>query len=168
MFGRKKQLKKIEDEKQRLLLLKEQLSHIKEYLDDNSPRVDISNVCVLFKDDVYYIVKRYDENITGMCASVGRNIQGYKTTFIDIFSNNIVYEWKNQRKMNQTALVGVGEFGCTHVCEVRIFSLENCERGVLAFPDKKVPLYVLEQIYYNINGVNLSAPILRKKKQEKA
>lgn len=139
---------------------KELLSHIKKNLDDNSPKIDISNVCVLFKDDVYYIVKRYDEIITSFFG----NNEGYKTTFIDIFSNNIVYEWKNKRKMNQTAIAKVGEFGCTHVCEIKVFSLENCERGVLAFPDKKVPLYVLEQIYYNINGVDLSAPILRKKK----
>ena len=162
MFGCKKQLKKIEEEKMQLLLIKEQLLHIKQYLDDNSPKIDISNVCVLFKDDIYYIVKRYDENITGMWAGV--ITEGYKTTFVDVFSNNIVYEWKNKSQMNQTAIVGAGEFGCTHICEIKIFSLENYERGVLAFPDKKVPLYVLEQIYYNINGVDLSAPILRKQK----
>lgn len=44
------------------------------------------------------------------------------------------------------------------------FPIYAADRNILAYADKKVPMYVLQQLYYKMNNVNAKAHILKKNK----
>lgn len=158
MFGNKKKMeqlkKELEQEKQQLLLIKEQL-------EDTSPKIDIYDVYIWENKGIYNIVKLYIQNIRGNTwRGFGPVKNGYESTLVDIFSNHTVYQKSSTMKIEKEEYVAgetLAEGYYAHlipICEI--------EPNLLAYADKKVPLYVLQQLYYNLNKVDVNASILKK------
>lgn len=55
-------------------------------------------------------------------------VLGYKSTFIDIFSDNVVYTHRSINEMRQTEPVRAGEFGCTKDGHIKLMPLEFVEK----------------------------------------
>lgn len=170
MFANKKKLKEIEEMKQELLFLKQELKRekqellfIKEQLEDSTPKIDISNVYVWEDKGVYSIVKLDIQKIRGInLFHLGQEVDGYESTLIDIFSNNVIYQKDSMSKIKREEYITGERLGKGHtaylipICEV--------DKNLLAYTDKKVPLYVLQQLYYKLNNVDVNAYTLKKEK----
>ena len=150
MFGRKKEieinikLKEIEKEK-------EELIKIKELLDNQSPKIDISDIYVWEVDGISYIVKSCVKPIRMACMlSCGRMVNGFHSQLIDIFNNKIVYEKQSLNKIDYR------EF----ITEKQDFALltpiNEADKSLLVYVDKMVPLYVLQQTYYKLNNIDVT------------
>lgn len=162
MFKNKKVLKSIEAKLKELEYEKKQLMIIKSQLEDISPKIDISDVYVFEKKGIYSLVKLKVENIQGYNFSgYGKLVNGYKTTLIDLFNNEVVYQKQSIDKMNEKEYIS-RETIYDDSYFVYFYSIYKFAPYLLAYPDKKVPLYVLQQLYYNLNDVNLDYNILEK------
>lgn len=132
---------------------KEDLIKLKELLNQEGMLIDITDVYVYEPNDdnVKYLVKLEDRHYL-------KTSNYFTSHLIDIFSNNELY--KEVCKFDSIKIKGMNKlFG-------KIIPLHKYEPAILAYPDKLVPEYILRQIYYNINNINLDAPILRKKKEK--
>lgn len=164
MFKNKKLLKEIEIQKQELEYEKQQLLFIKQQLEESSPKVDITDVYIFEKKGIYSLVKLHIKNIVGNClGGAGILVNGYQSTLVDLFSNEIVFEKCSVNHISEDEIVKPDGF-MEEKYHVYIYPLYKFDHNLLAYPDKKVPLYVLQQLYYNINNVNLNSPVLKKQK----
>lgn len=152
MFENKKRLKQIEEEKENLLKIKDEIEFIKEQLEDKSPKIDISNIYAWNENDIYRIVKICD--IPGSYP--------YKMA-VDIFSNEVIYKdgqcylsrpLYGIRSQERVKIQSDAYAYVTPICKI--------ESALLAYPDKKVPLYVLQRVYYKLNNIDVKLPILKK------
>jgi len=164
MFESQKSLKaierarqEIEKEKQLLLQEKEELLFIKNQLEDTTPKIDISNVYVFKEYGISRLVNLYREPISGENKD-GQKIDGYRSTLIDIFSGSIIYEKKSvdpiQREetiYHELYTIGNPQYHC-----VTCHPICEAVPDLLAYPDKQVPLYILQQHYYRLNNVKVS------------
>ena len=162
MFKNRKILKQIKKEKEELFLIKEELLFIKEQLEDGTPKVDISNVYVWKDNGLYSIVKLNVEKFRGATwGGLGRERNGFRSTLVDIFTGKTIYTKcsleliKSEEWINYGSLVTDGYYA--HL--IPIYKIDN---NILAYADKKVPLYVLQQLYYKLNNVDVNAKILKK------
>lgn len=171
MFKNNKALKNIDNEKrqleaQRQLLSreKEELLFIKNQLEDISPKVDITNTYIFEEYGIKHIVNLSIREFFGK-DGFGRQCKGYESTVIDIFTGNIIYQQSKTEPLKRENKIydEINFFDstwhyiyCYPICEV--------EKNLMAYTDKKVPVYVLQQLYYKLNNVNVNANILKKNK----
>lgn len=157
------ELKKEELEKLKQDLMKEinELSFIKNELNKTQPVIDITNVYIWYDDEIgIYNIVRYDVR-----PIVAKNIfdklaNGYESTLVDIFSNNILYHKLSMTRINYKESVLDDKSYKTH--NAYLIPISKVDKNVLAFVDNKVPLYVLQQLYYKLNKVDVKAYILKK------
>lgn len=152
MFESKKKLQRIEREKQELLFIKQQL-------EDSTPKIDISNVYVWKYYDVYSIVRLDVQPFRGI-NFWGKEVDAYQSTLIDIFSSRIVYQKKSMDTIQQNEWVSGTTWKDGSFAE--LLPLHKCDRSILAYADKKVPVYVLQQLYYRLNHVDVKPYMLKK------
>ena len=154
-------VKKLEQIKQE----KEELEKIKEILEDTNPKIDISNVYVLEKKGIYYLVYKQVQPIVGRSLSgIGPLSKGYSSKLIDIFDNQIVYEKSSIRELEKKELLQEIPGDRSTYYYIYIIPIIELEPNLLVYIDKKVPLYVLIQLYYKLNKVNVNAKVLKKEK----
>lgn len=147
MFNSKKRLEEIENAKKELEYQKQELQFIKDQLADASPKIDISYIHVLEKQKIKYLVKLFSEPYSG---------NTFKLTVVDIFSGNVIYKKISKEPIYRLDLDDNGFIFCTPICEVI--------PELLAYPNKQVPEYILQQAYYRLNNVNVNSEILSKAK----
>lgn len=163
MFGNKKILKQIEEAKQQLEAEKQELLFIKEQLEDSTPKVDISNIYVWQDKGLYSIVRLNVQKIHGKTwGGIGKETDGYLSTLTDIFTNNIVYQKSATEKINRKQYISGKTLDEGYYAY--FIPLHDIDRNLLAYANKKVPLYVLQQLYYRLNNVDVNAYVLKKEK----
>jgi len=170
MFGNKKTLHQIEESKKQLEETKEQLKiekqellFIKDQLENTTPKVDISNMYVWKDKNLCSIVRLDIQKIHGRSfGGVGPKTDGYLSTLIDIFTNNILYQKSSIKKINTKQFIP-GET-LYEGYYAYLIPLHEVDKNILAFANKKVPLYVLQQLYYKLNNVDINAYVLKKEK----
>ena len=154
-----KKLDEIKKEKEALQKEREQLLKIQEMMKNtnNIETIDISNVYVWRKKNVYYLVNLKEEKAIEKGNSE-IEYHGYKATLTDIFSEKIVYEKFSSYKIEKMQeIVELGELYNTYLTPIYEF-----DRNLLVYADKKVPKHVLLQLYYNLNNIDLTEPTLKK------
>lgn len=152
-------LEQIIEEKEALKKEREQLAKIQEIMKNtnNIETIDISNVYVWRKKNIYYLVDLKEEKAIEKGNSE-MEYHGYKITLTDIFSEKIIYEKFSSYKIERMQeVVELGEVFNTYLTPI-------CERehDLLVYADKKVPKYILLQLYYNLNNIDLTEPTLKK------
>ena len=106
MFGKKRQSKEIENKLLEIKREKEELLKIKELLEDKTSKVDISNIYVWKVDGISYLVRYYVKPIVGnLLGGAGRVGNGFESTLIDIFSEQIVYTKCSRELIKERELV---------------------------------------------------------------
>ena len=165
MFGKKKQEKRIENKLLEIKREKEELLKIKEILEETTPTVDISNVYVWEYNGISYIVRYYVKPIVGnVLGGAGSIRNGFESTLIDIFSENTIYKKYSTGLIQERELVKNvdGTYSNKHA---RFNYITEIDRRLLAYPDKKVPKYILQQDYYALNNIDISK--IKKKSKDK-
>mgnify|MGYP003502473020 CR=1 FL=1 len=89
-----------------------------------------------------------------------KKIKGYKTTLINIFDNSIVHQKKSTYELFREENI-FDDDNKSH--PITCYPIYEVEPSLLAYADKKVPMYVLEQIYFRLNNINVNSPNLIKK-----
>ena len=112
--------------------------------------IDISNVYVWRKNHVSYLVELKEEKAIEK-SSGGMEFHGYKVTLTDIFSKKIIYEKFFTVKIGR--IEEIIELGVRYTTSLTPI-----------YADKQVPRYVLLQIYYNLNNIDLTSPALKNNK----
>jgi len=150
-------LEQIIEEKETLKKEREQLLKIKEMMENTNyvDTIDISNVYVWRKNNVFYFVELKEEKTTKKIHQE-LELSSYKLTLTDIFSKKIIYETSCQIER----YFEVEELGIIY----KTYLTPICERKheLLVYADKKVPKHVLLQLYYNLNNIDLTEHILKK------
>lgn len=173
MFGNNLKIQELERQKEELERQKEELAKIKEILDDKSPKVDISEFYVWELRGVSYIVKKEEKNIIGdSMFGLKRNVSGFHSKLIDIFNQQTVYEKSSESKIEREEYVGdlksnVSRFEKSYSFEDQIGYLVpilEIEPDLLMYADRQVPTYVLQQLLYKLNDVDIKNPVLQKNK----
>lgn len=128
---------------------KQQLQRIKEMLNNASLEIDINDLYVWTIDNTCYIVR---ETVTP--CTIRKNIgvelinSGFKSTLIDIFTNEIIYCKESRDLIKREEVMYTGNKGtCVPI-------IEKC--ALSNFPNKKVPLYILKHLYYKLNNIDIS------------
>jgi len=166
MFSYKK--KRQELERYKLELLK-----IKEILDDQSPKIDISELYVWTLRNISYIVKKEEQKIVGASMwGLRQNVNGFHSKLIDIFNHQTIYEKSSERKIERREYVG--DLKSNVYTSNGSYSLEDqtgflipileVEPDLLMYADRQVPIYVLQQLLYKLNDVDIKNPVLQKNK----
>lgn len=128
---------------------KEELQNLREILNNTKDLVDITNVYVFEHDSFKNIVDLKEINLGTANLAV-------KVDLYDIFSKNKIDTFLGKR-IGQIENYGIKEdYG-------KITKIEKVEPALLAYPSKLVPKSLLQEIYYNVNNIDISAPILRKR-----
>lgn len=162
MFGIKKRLKQIEEEKEYLKKEKEELLFIKEQLENTTPKIDISNVFVWNDKNTYSIVRLDVQNIRGKTlGGFGEEVDGFYSTLTDIFTNQIIYEKSSTCKIQSKERI-VFSIHNKDNYYAYLYPIYRFDNNLLAFVDKKVPLYILQQLYYELNNIDVNAYTLKK------
>lgn len=164
MFKNKKLLKEIEEERKKLEKEKQELIKLQEIMTGSYPKIDITYVYVCEENGIYYIVKLYEEKIRGrLYGGNGPMSDGYEFTFVDIFSQNVILTKCSRDKIGRKVCIFENDtlknyhyIYLTPICEM--------EPNILAYMDKKVPLYVLQNLYYKLNNIDLNSEIFDKPK----
>ena len=157
----KKQLEKI---KYQLQIEKQELYFIKEQLEDMTPKVDVSNVYIWKDKNICSIVRLNTQKIRGRCfAGGGSEVEGYSSTLVDIFTNNIVFKKNSRQRINENEIMVENKYSSSQeYYYAQLIPLYEIDNNILAFADKKVPLYVLQQLYYKLNNVDVNDYVLKK------
>ena len=167
MFGKKKrleQLEKIEQARKQLKLEKQELLFIKEQLEDSTPKVDVSNIYVWQHQGLFTIVRLDVEKFRGRnWGGLGDEVTGYLSTLTDIFTNNIVYQRSATEKIQRKQYIGGKSIEDGYYAY--LLPLHECDRNLLAYTNKKIPLYVLQQLYYKLNNVDVKSLVLTRAKE---
>jgi len=170
MFNRKRQLAELESlkreiqlEREKLAEEKEQLLFIKEQLEDKSPKMDFSNIYVWEDKGLYSLVRMEVSDFVGRRRSgSGPECIGHKSILIDIFTGDVVYQKSSTEYINEYEYITNGIIKDSYYA--KFYPVWRKDKSLLAYPDKKCPLYVLEQLYYKLNKVDVNSQILKKKK----
>lgn len=163
MIGNKKALRQIQEEREQLELEKQELLFIKEQLEDTSPKVDISNLYIWKDKGIYSIVRLDVSDCRGRAwGGVGKMVDGYQSTLTDIFTNKVIYEKTSVEKINNKEYISGNTLENSYYAY--FYPIHCADRNLLAYTDKIVPLYVLQQLYYKLNNVDLNAKVLKKEK----
>lgn len=162
MFESKKRLKLIEEARQQLETEKQELLFIKEQLEDSTPKIDISDLYVWEENGLYSIVRLNVLNIRGVTWSgLGVERNGFESTLTDIFTNEITYKKCATKLITSKQWVNHGN-SYTEGYYAFLTPIYKVDKNILAYTDKKVPLYVLQQLYYKLNNVDVTAYVLKK------
>lgn len=155
MFGInkiQKQIKKLQEEKEELLRLKE-------IMEGTSPKIDITYVYVFEENGFNYIVKSCATKIRArLLNGKGPMADGYESTLVDVLTNKVIYKKTSRSLINKTEKIFEDDtFTKFHYA----YLTPICEKepDLLAYIDKKVPLYVLQRLYYKLNNIDLSSPL---------
>ena len=137
---------------------------IKEQLEDSTPKIDVSNIYVWKDKDLWSIVRLDVEKFRGRnWGGIGQEVDGYLSTLTDIFSDRIIYQ------RSSTEIVQRKQFIRGKTLEENYYAyllpLHEVDKNLLAYVDKKVPLYVLQQLYYKLNNVDVNEYVLTRKKE---
>ena len=159
MFKRKKELKKLEEKRKELEKEKQELLFIKQQLNDNSPKIDISNVYIWKYKDIYSLVYLNEKEILGIDI-VNRERNGYSSTLTDIFSDEIVYKKSSLDRIQAQELITNPRD--RYSSYAFLYSIYEYDKNLLAFTDKKVPKYLLQQLLFKLNNVNVDSYTLKK------
>ena len=169
MFENKKILKKIQSEKEELLILKEEiikekneLLRIKQIMEEKTPKIDINDVYDFYLDGIHTFVKQHVTNIEGTLLYGGARTYGYEITLKNIFDNSTVYQASQTSKLNRKEYVGYYIRNSKETIAY-ITPIHELDRNLLTYTDKQVPLYVLQQLYYQLNNVDINSPLLTPK-----
>lgn len=149
----KKYLKEINNQLEQIQKEKEELELIKTLLTDNSPKIDISNLYVLYTNGIHYIVEKKEREIIGTNI-IGITTKGYESMLIDIFTNQaIINQCSIERLEKNINFINkqTGDYD-----EGTLTPIINIEHSLLVFIDQKVPLYVLQQLYYKLNNIDIT------------
>lgn len=92
---------------------------------------------------------------------MGEYIEGYSSTLTDIFTNEVIYQ-KNSANMIERREKKINYKNPSDSYYAKFFPLFGADKNLLAYTDKKVPLYVIQQLYYRLNNVDVNAPVLKK------
>lgn len=164
MFKSKKKLKKIEEERKKINEEKEELLKLKEFMSNSYPNIDISYVYVCKENDMYHIGKLYEKKIRGrLYNGKGPIADGYETTLVDVFNRKVIFS-KCQRDRIERKICIFEDDTLKKYHYVYLTPICEIEPNLLAFLDKKVPLYVLQNLYYKLNNINLNSKIFDKPK----
>ena len=157
--------KKIEKQIQKLEAIKQEIEFIQNQLKETSPKIDITDVYVFEKDGVYSLAKLHVENIDGLWLNKF-HVDAYLSTLTNIFTNEIIFEKCARSHIDKKELVIERDQKKQYKKQywVNIFPIYEIEHNLLAYTDKKVPLYVLQRLYYKLNNIDLNCPILKKQK----
>ena len=164
MFGNKKrleQLEQIETARKQLELEKQELLFIKEQLENSTPKVDVSDMYVWKDKGLCSIVRLDVKKFRGRnWGGIGQEVDGYLSTLTDIFSGNIVYQRSATEIIQRKQYIRGKNFGEGY--DAYLLPLHEVDNNLLAYIDKKVPLYVLQQLYYRLNNVDVKEYVLKK------
>lgn len=156
MFGYKRKLQEQRDELQKE---KEELLRLKEIMESSHPKIDITYVYVFEEHGFSYIVESHATKIRArLLNGKGPMADGYESTLVDIFTKKIVYKKTSLELINMKEKIFEDEtFKYFHYADITPI----CEKepNLLAYTDKKVPLYVLQRLYYKLNNIDLSSPL---------
>ena len=163
MFGSKRRiieekLKQIEREKQELL-------KIKEILEDNYPKIDIKDLYVFSVDDISYIVRMQVDKKPGIDYFQNK-IMGNHSKLIDVFSNKIIYEKFSYHLIDREEYIG----NCKQEYYFNddyayLKPILEVEKNLLSYTNGFVPTYILMNLYYKLNNVDINSSLLIKKKE---
>lgn len=163
MFRNKKILLEIKEQREILEQEKQELLFIKEQLENSQDKIDVSNIYVWENGGVYSIVRLEVTKIRGRNFSgYGKLVDGYHSTLTDIFSNQVIFQKDSECKIKSEELIRTDSIETSYFA--RLYSLYEVDKNLLAYTDKKVPLYVLQKLYYKLNNVDTNAYILKKEK----
>lgn len=153
-------LEEIKAEKALLIKEKEELLNIKQMMENtqNPDRIDISDVYVWRFDGIYSLVRLKEEKKPGTNA-FGAEVEGYESTLTDIFTNKIIYKKFSTNKIDVHEIVEIKD-GQTFQAFFK--SIYYYDRNLLVYVDKKVPKYVLHQLYYKLNNIDISELVINK------
>ena len=156
MFGKNKDLKEIEIKLLELKKEKKELLKIKELLEDKTAKIDISNVYVWNFDGISYLVRYYTKPIEGISLNDTIILRDYfESTLIDIFSEQVVYKKYSPQLIKERELVK--DLSVRYTNKYASFKhILDVDRELLAFPDKKVPKYILQKKYYSLNNIDIT------------
>ena len=167
MFGKKKRLEQIEQSRKQLELEKQELLFIKEQLEDSTPKIDVSNIYVWKDKDLWSIVRLDVEKFRGRnWGGIGQEVGGYLSTLTDIFSGNVIYQRSATEIIQRKQYIRGKTLEDGY--DAYLLPLHEVDKNLLAYTDKKVPLYVLQQLYYKLNNVNVNEYGLTQKKKVKS
>lgn len=160
MFKYNKKLRKIEQEKQKLVRLKE-------ILEDTSPKIDIKNLYIFSIDDINYIVRLEVKQITGKNLLHG-TIDGFETKVIDIFSGKTIYVKSSSNLIERKEYINDKVKNIFHYKEDYAYlkPILEVNKDLLAYPNMLVPEYVIINLYHQLNDINIDSSILRRKKDK--
>ena len=160
MFGNKKILKQIEEEKNYLETLKNELLFIKQNLEDTTLKIDISDLYIWSENGLNSIVRLNVKKIHG--RSIFGQEDGYESTLVDIFSNKTIYTKCSVDLITSKQWV---DKSYKEGYYAYLTPLHKFDNNILAYADKKVPLYVLQQLYYKLNNVDINGCVLKNNKK---
>jgi len=154
-----KQLNEIKLEKEKLEKEKQQLLKIKEIFENtnNPDYIDISNTYIWDINGIKNIVRLEEYNIMGTTIfSQGRDVPGYKSILIDIFTEKEIYSQCNIHKIEREIYIHGSDLekGIKTLYGY-LYPIYEEDRSLLEYPNKKVPRYVMYQTFYKINNVNI-------------
>ena len=144
MFKSKKKLEEIEK-------IKKELNYIKEQMGEENKLIDINNLYVWECNGKFNIVNLDIKEIYGR-TWIGAEVKAYKSTLKDIFTNEVIYILRNTRKIRSREKINDGNK--QHIAYLKPICKVN--KKLKLYPNKKVPLYVLKRISYQINNIDIS------------
>ncbi|MBE6152082.1 MAG: hypothetical protein E7165_02055 [Firmicutes bacterium] len=161
MFKRKKELKQIQQEKEQLEQIKEQLIFIQQELNDNSPRIDIDNVYVWEAKGIYHFVNLHIHKIQGKTWNgLGPVRTGYHSILTDIFTDRIIHEKESLDLICEKEFVKSKNYKSSNYFAY-FYPIYELNHNLLGYADKKVPLYILRQLYFDVNEINMKSKVLQ-------
>jgi len=138
---------------------KEELLEIKRMLEDNSEKVNITNVFLLNRNGHYNFVELKSEKIQGPTnRSRGKIVVGYHSELIDIFSRVIIYE-KNSVKPIQSEEYISDRYG---TYKAYLHPVTSVDKNLLKYVDNMVPIVELQRLFYKLNKIDVK--VLKKDK----
>lgn len=144
---------------------REQLEYIKSLMEEDSPKINISNVYVFKNNNIKYIVKyeiRKDGRTVNLKEVNPNNF--YYSRLIDIFSNQIIYEEFDKGILKEDFYIKkYNQYNSKDNDYIaKLIPILEVEPNLLVYSDRNVPIYILERLNYKINNIDVKAPILQK------
>lgn len=113
-------------------------------MDSEASYIDITNVYLVGVGGIKYIAKL-------------ENPHKLLYRFVDVFAIEEI--WSGLGYSFEDAFE---RYVKIHQKQLFIRKIKECEPALLAYPDNLVPDYVLRQVFYNENNVDLNNPVLKK------
>ena len=164
MLKYKKILQQIQEERRKLSEEKEELLRLKEIMTSSYPKIDISYVYICEENGIYYIGKLYEEKIRGrLYGGKGPMSEGYEATFVDIFNKNIIFKKSSRKKISRKVCIFEDDT-LRNYHYIHLTPIYEKEPNLLAYLYKQVPTYILQNLYYKLNNININSDIFNKPK----